>query len=144
MSEIEYRITPLNEIEYRITPPLGDIILNRLFAAAWPGHKDREFQGVLSHSLTCVAAFDESELVGFVHVAWDGGVHAFLLDPTVTPSHRRQGIGTELVRQAAAEVAILSDVEWLHADFPPELEPFYERCGFRGTKAGLLRITAAE
>jgi GNAT superfamily N-acetyltransferase len=123
---------------------LGDTILNRLFAAAWPDHEDREFQGMLARSLTYVAAFDEDEPVGFVHVAWDGGLHAFLLDPTVAPTHRGRGIGTELVRQAAAEIAILSRVEWLHADYPPELEPFYRRCGFRATNAGLLRIGTPE
>jgi GNAT superfamily N-acetyltransferase len=130
----------MNDIEYRISPPLGDIILNRLFAAAWPGHRGREFQRVLAHSLTYVVAVDDAELVGFVHVAWDGGAHAFLLDPTVAPTHRHRGIGRELVRQAAAEIAILSDVEWLHVDYPPELQPFYEQCGFRPTSAGLIRI----
>jgi GNAT superfamily N-acetyltransferase len=134
----------MTEIDYRISPPLGDTILNRLFASAWPEHEDREFQRVLARSLTYVAAFEENELVGFVHVAWDGGVHAFLLDPTVSPAHRHHGIGAELVRQAAAEIAVLSQVEWLHADYPPEMEPFYQRCGFTPTRAGLLRIRAPE
>ena len=131
---------PTIEIDYRISPPLGDIILNRLFAAAWPGHRECEFQGVLARSLTYVAAFEENELVGFVHVAWDGGIHAFLLDPTVAPTHRHRGIGGELVRQAAAEIAVLSEVQWLHADYPPEMAHFYERAGFVPTAAGLLRI----
>jgi GNAT superfamily N-acetyltransferase len=137
-------LQPMTEIDYRISPPLGDIILNRLFASAWPDHQEREFQGVLARSLTYVAAFEENELVGFVHVAWDGGVHAFLLDPTVTPSHRHHGIGEELVRQAAAEIAVLSGVQWLHADYPPEMEPFYQRCGFSPTSAGVLRIAPPE
>ena len=131
---------PMPEIDYRISPPLGDTILNRLFAAAWPDHREREFQPVLARSLTYVAAFEENELVGFVHVAWDGGVHAFLLDPTVAPTHRHRGIGGELVRQAAAEIAVLSEVEWLHADYPQEMAHFYERCGFAPTAAGVLKI----
>jgi Acetyltransferase (GNAT) family. len=134
----------MTDIEYRIAPPLGDIILNRLYAAAWPNHREREFQRMLERSLTYVAAFDGDELVGFVHVAWDGGLHAFLLDPTVVTQHRPHGIGVELVRQAAAEIAILSDVEWLHVDYEPALEPFYRECGFTPTMGGLMRIRAPD
>jgi GNAT superfamily N-acetyltransferase len=72
-------------------------------------------------------------------VAWDGGVHAFLLDPTVHPDFRRQGIGLDLVHAAAGVVAD-SGIEWLHVDYEPPLEPFYRAAGFRPTPAGLLRL----
>ncbi|MHC4472138.1 MAG: GNAT family N-acetyltransferase, partial [Planctomycetota bacterium] len=64
------------------------------------------------------------------------------LDPTVHPDLRRTGIGTELVRRAA-DLARDAGVEWLHVDFVPELTPFYERCGFRPTEAGLMKLTPA-
>ena len=38
-----------------------------------------------------VCAREDSELVGFVNVAWDGGVHAFLLDTLVIARVRRRG-----------------------------------------------------
>ena len=47
------------------------------------------------------ARVGDGMLIGFVNVAWDGGDHAFLLDPKVRPDHQRRGIGTELVRRAA-------------------------------------------
>ncbi len=59
--------------------------LNRLHAEAfehrvldddWVAQVDR-------HSLGWVCAYLGSELVGFVNVAWDGGVHAFVLDTMV-------------------------------------------------------------
>lgn len=57
---------------------------------------------MLERSLTWVTAHtDAGELIGFVNVAWDGGVHAFLLDTTVHPDHGRRGVGTGLVRRAA-------------------------------------------
>ena len=52
------------------------------------------------HSLTWVEANASGRLVGFVDVAWDGGTHAFVLDPCVDPLHQRAGIGRELVRRA--------------------------------------------
>ena len=78
-------------------------------------------------------------MVGFVNVAWDGGVHAFLLDTTVAPEYRGRGIGTELVKRAA-EVAHAAGLEWLHVDYEPHLDGFYRGCGFGRTAAGLLRL----
>jgi hypothetical protein len=31
-------------------------------------------------------------------------------------------------------------VEWVHVDYEPSLARFYERCGFRSTAAGLLKL----
>lgn len=53
------------------------------------------------HSLGWVCARRDGELVGFVNVAWDGGVHAFILDTMVSAELRRSGIGAELVAEAA-------------------------------------------
>ena len=94
---------------------------------------------MLERSLTWVTAFDGETLVGFVNVAWDGGVHAFLLDTTVHPDWRRCGIGANLVR-AAAQAAKVEGVHWLHVDYEPQLQTFYEVCGFRPTPAGLLKL----
>ena len=120
---------------------IDDAELNRLFAAAWPEHRSRAFGPVLACSFTYVCAFAGVALVGFVNVAWDGGVHAFLLDTTVAREYRRRGVGTELVRRAA-DVARGAGLEWLHVDYEPHLNGFYRGCGFGPTAAGLLRLPA--
>jgi GNAT superfamily N-acetyltransferase len=92
-------------------------------------------------SLGWVTAVDEGELVGFVNVAWDGGVHAFLLDTLVRADHRRRGIGSALVRTAVAG-AQGTGCEWLHVDFEDHLRAFYlDGCGFVPTGAGLVPLT---
>ncbi|HVV18317.1 MAG TPA: GNAT family N-acetyltransferase [Pseudonocardiaceae bacterium] len=92
------------------------------------------------HSLGWVCAFAEDRLVGFVNVAWDGGVHAFVLDTVVSADHRRQGIGVELVAVAARE-SMAARCEWLHVDFEPHLRDFYfQACGFTPTDAGLIPL----
>ncbi|HEY8743053.1 MAG TPA: GNAT family N-acetyltransferase, partial [Chloroflexota bacterium] len=78
--------------------------LNALFAAAWPKHTDHDFSSELAHSLVYLCAYQGDRLVGFVKLAWDGGIHAFLLDPTVHPQWQRRGIGRQLVEQVV-EVA---------------------------------------
>ena len=129
----------VNDVEYRIKPKVADGELNELFASAWESHVEREFGPVLERSLTYVCAFVGTRLVGFVNVAWDGGVHGFLLDTTVHREYQRRGIGTELVRQAA-DVAAERGLEWLHVDCETRLQAFYSGCGFRTTEAGLLRL----
>jgi predicted N-acetyltransferase YhbS len=86
-----------------------------------------------------VCAYQGAELVGFVNLAWDGGVHAFLLDTTVHPRLRRLGIGRQLVRNAV-DAAHEAGMAWVHVDYEPHLAGFYAACGFTRTAAGLLRI----
>jgi GNAT superfamily N-acetyltransferase len=126
-------------IRFEFNPSLTDDALNTLFGDSWPDHEPCEFTDVLRRSLVYVGAFDRDQLIGFVYLAWDGGVHAFLLDPTVHPKYRRQGIGLELVRHAI-ELARARGVEWIHVDFAAEIQPFYEKAGFRPTLAGLIHL----
>ncbi|MCA0294569.1 MAG: GNAT family N-acetyltransferase [Actinobacteria bacterium] len=116
--------------------------VNRLHAEAF-GHRllDDDWNAQLERfSLGWVTARDGDTLVGFVNVAWDGGVHAFLLDTIVAASHARQGIATQLVRLAAEE-AERSPCEWLHVDFEEHLRGFYlDACGFTPTSAGLIPL----
>jgi ribosomal protein S18 acetylase RimI-like enzyme len=95
---------------------------------------------VQGHSLGWVCARDRNDLVGFVNVAWDGVVHAFVLDTMVAMHARRRGIGTELVAIAVTE-ASNAGCEWLHVDFEDHLRAFYfEECGFAPTNAGLIEL----
>ncbi len=128
--------------EYLVKPSLDNAALNALYADAWPEHGSFDFEPVLARALTYVCAYDGERLIGWVYVAWDGAQHGFLLEPTVHPDYRRQGIGRELVRRVADE-ARSSGCEWLHVDYEPELAAFYEACGFRPTLAGLIRLDGA-
>ncbi|MFF4344393.1 GNAT family N-acetyltransferase [Kitasatospora sp. NPDC001540] len=122
-----------------VRPDLTDAELNGLFSASWPTHRPTSFAPMLSRSLTWIAARRGGRLVGFVNVVGDGGAHAFVLDTTVHPDERRQGLGVRLVR-AAADEAKACGAEWLHVDYEPHLESFYGHCGFRPTAAGLMRL----
>ncbi|USC50070.1 GNAT family N-acetyltransferase [Streptomyces filamentosus] len=95
---------------------------------------------VQRHSLGWVCARDDGDLVGFVNVAWDGGVHAFILDTVVAGSRRRSEIGAALIAEATRQ-AREAGCEWLHADFEDNLRSFYfDACGFKPTTAGLIAL----
>jgi GNAT superfamily N-acetyltransferase len=80
------------------------------------------------------------DLVGFVNVAWDGGVHAFLVDTMVRKNFCGIGIGTDMVEIAVQETRA-AGCEWLHVDLEDHLEAFYfGRCGFKLTNGGLIAL----
>jgi GNAT superfamily N-acetyltransferase len=127
-------------VELAIRPPLTDAELNTLFAAAWRGYRVMPFGPILARSLTWIAARSDGTLVGFVNLATDGGMHAFVLDTTVHPDWQRRGIGRRLV-SAAIDQARDAGLTWVHVDYEPHLDGFYRGCGFRPTPAGVLRLT---
>lgn len=139
-------------VGYRVRGPVDDVALSALHDAAFGGRSDGPGPvlpwntRLHQHSLTWVEAYavgrtttGRAELVGFVNVGWDGGLHAFLLDTCVAPDRQGEGIGSVLVRKAA-EVCVEAGCAWLHVDFEPHLHPFYARCGFSPTQAGLMRL----
>ena len=126
-------------ITYKVKPQLSDLQIKPLFRAAWSGEEDASYEGVLQRSLSYICAYAGEHLIGFVNIAWDGGVHAFLVDTTVHPSYQRRGIATELVKRATQE-AKKAGCHWLHVDYDAPLQGFYEGCGFEPTLAGLINL----
>jgi len=128
------------DFDYRVNPPVSNAELDELYLVSWPNHHPPyDFGPELERALAFVCAYAGDELIGFVRLAWDGGIHAFLLEPTVRPEFRRRGIGRALVARAVA-VAGERGMQWVHVDFEPHLRPFYDACGFVPTEAGLIEL----
>lgn len=119
-----------------------NIEINELHAEAFE-HRlfDDDWKSQLARlSLGWVTARDETGLIGFVNVIWDGGVHAFVEDTAVAVRARRRGIGVRLIR-TAREMSADAGCEWLHVDFDDHLRAFYyDACGFHPTNAGLIQL----
>lgn len=133
-----------SDIDLRVRFPIDDEVLSELHRRAFGGSAGAPrpwAERLQRHSLTWVGAFDADDLVGFVHLCWDGGAHAFVLDTIVHPEYQRRGIGRGLLQAAAVE-GERAGCQWLHVDYEPHLQAFYrDSCGFRPTEAGLLRLT---
>ncbi|WP_086820645.1 GNAT family N-acetyltransferase [Allokutzneria sp. NRRL B-24872] len=129
-------------ISYEWRGKFDNAEVNELHAEGFGGRlRDDDWWGqVTGHSLGWVCARERGELVGFVNVAWDGGVHAFVLDTLAAKKVQRRGVGTQLIA-TATEHAKAAGCEWLHVDFEEHLREFYfDSCGFRPTPAGLIRL----
>ena len=147
MAAVQRRVRPGDtiacvELRYEWRGEFENAELNALHAEGF-GHRvlDDNWRGqVEQHSLGWVCARDGDELVGFVNVPWDGGVHAFAIDTLVTARARRLGIGTRMIA-LAVEQSRAAGCEWLHADFDGGLNAFYlDSCGFVATPAGLIEL----
>ena len=89
------------EIAIRVDPfPDGEAYAV-LCRAVWGSAPVADIAAILDRSLVHLGAYDRDRLVGFVNIAWDGGIHASIFDTAVHPDYRRRGIATALVRQAA-------------------------------------------
>ncbi len=122
--------------------PFANADLNTLHAEGFT-HTVRDIDWrsqVERHSLGWVCAFEATRLIGFVNVAWDGGVHAFVIDTVVAGDRRHAGIGRGLLDVAERE-SRAAGCEWLHVDFEEDLRAFYlGACGFTTTPAGLIAL----
>jgi GNAT superfamily N-acetyltransferase len=128
-------------VEYRWRAEIADAEVNALTRSYGGAAEDGWWDRIRPHSLGWVTAhLADGTPVGFANVAWDGGDHAFLLDPKVRRDLQHQGIATEVVRLAVRH-AREAGCEWLHVDFRDELAPFYfDACGFHPTAAGVLQL----
>jgi ribosomal protein S18 acetylase RimI-like enzyme len=131
---------PGTDIAYKLDPFPSEEELEPMWTGAWGSPWTGDLAFILARSLVHAGAYAGDRLVGYVNVAWDGGVHAFLLDTTVDPEFQRRGIARELVRLVTA-AARARGADWLHVDYEPHLTGLYESCGFRPTAAGLIDLT---
>lgn len=116
--------------------------LNHLHADAF-GHQvfhDEWNAQLAQFSIGWVTARQNGDLVGFLNVVGDGGIHAWLQDVIVSTGARRTGLGVRMVKTATENARALG-CEWLHVDFDDEHRDFYfGACGFEPTNAGLIKL----
>lgn len=94
-------------------------------------------QYAASHRAAHAVAFarDGEALVGNARLLSDGVCNAYLVDVWTASTHRRQGIGSQLVRQ------LLATVPGQHvALFTDHARPFYETLGFRIETDGMSLV----
>jgi GNAT superfamily N-acetyltransferase len=114
-----------------------------LASVGFRGHDLASAEFASAHTLFCVCAMDEEEVIGLGRIVGDGAISLLLTTIMVRLSHQRRGIGTRIVQE------LLSCVEELpHRNIVLEVAPlpgsqaFYEGLGFtasRGAPPGMVR-----
>ena len=82
-----------------------DDVLHLYQAVGWTNYTNQPqmLEQALSHSLATYLARDGEEIVGLVRLVGDGFSSVFVQDLIVLPSYQRQGIGSNLMKQALAD-----------------------------------------
>lgn len=90
----------------------------------WPGDYDVErTRAALTRTLN-LTAYDGGRLVGCLRILTDGYFFGTITELLVLPAYQRQGIGSRLLRLAAAHTPTL-----LYFGAQPGAEAFYEKNG---------------
>ena len=83
----------------------------------------------LAHSLAIYVARDGEKIVGLVRLVGDGFSSVFVQDLIVLPSYQRQGIGSDLMKEALGDYKDAYQVQ-LVTDQTEKTLGFYRSLGF--------------
>lgn len=126
-----------HKIQLFLSPSVGADRLQQLFDVSWERKVTRCFDITHQQSLFYLVAKTGSEIVGYLNVPHDGKHHAFIVDLSVHPTYRRQGVALAML-QKALDVCRSNGYEWIHLDFNEGLTPLYEKAGFKIGPAGII------
>ena len=108
-----------------------DDVLHLYQAVGWTNYTNQPqmLAQALSHSLATYLARDGEEIVGLVRLIGDGFSSVFVQDLIVLPSYQRQGIGSNLMKEALADYKDVYQVQ-LATDESEKTLVFYRSLGF--------------
>ena len=106
-------------------------ILHLYQAVGWTNytHQPQMLEQALSHSLVIYLAFDGDAVVGLIRLVGDGFSSVFVQDLIVLPTYQRQGIGSDLMKQALEDYKDAYQVQ-LVTDQTERTLSFYRSMGF--------------
>lgn len=106
-------------------------ILHLYQAVGWTNYTNQPqmLEQALSHSLATYLARDGEEIVGLVRLVGDGFSSVFVQDLIVLSSYQRQGIGSDLMKEALGDYKDAYQVQ-LVTDQTEKNLGFYRSLGF--------------
>ena len=108
-----------------------DDVLHLYQAVGWTNYTNQPqmLEQSLAHSLAIYVARDGEEIVGLVRLVGDGFSSVFVQDLIVLPSYQRQGIGSDLMKEALGDYKDAYQVQ-LATEQTEKTLGFYRFLGF--------------
>ena len=108
-----------------------DDVLHLYQAVGWTNYTNQPqmLEQALSHSLATYLARDGEKIVGLVRLVGDGFSSVFVQDLIVLPSYQRQGIGSDLMKEALGDFKDAYQVQLATEQTEKNLG-FYRSLGF--------------
>lgn len=106
-------------------------VLHLYQAVGWTNYTNQPqmLEQAMSHSLATYLARDGEEIVGLVRLVGDGFSSVFVQDLIVLPSYQRQGIGSNLMKEALADYKDAYQIQ-LVTERTEKTLGFYRSLGF--------------
>ena len=106
-------------------------VLHLYQAVGWTNYTNQPqmLEQALPHSLAVYLALDGEKIVGLIRLVGDGFSSVFVQDLIVLPSCQRQGIGSNLMKEALADYNDAYQVQLATEQTEKNLE-FYRSLGF--------------
>ena len=106
-------------------------VLHLYQAVGWTNYTNQPqmLEQALSHSLATYLARDGEAIVGLVRLVGDGFSSVFVQDLIVLPSYQRQGIGSNLMKEALADYKDAYQIQLTTEQTEKTLD-FYRSLGF--------------
>ena len=107
-------------------------VLHLYQAVGWTNYTNQPqmLEQALSHSLATYLARDGEKIVGLVRLVGDGFSSVFVQDLIVLPSYQRQGIGSNLMKEALADYKDAYQIQLATEQTEKPLN-FYRSLGFK-------------
>ena len=108
-----------------------DDVLHLYQAVSWTNYTNQPqmLEQSLTHSLAIYVARDGEKIVGLVRLVGDGFSSVFVQDLIVLPSYQRQGIGSNLMKEALGDYKDAYQVQ-LATEQTEKTVEFYRSLGF--------------
>ena len=108
-----------------------DDVLHLYQVVGWTNYTNQPqmLEQSLAHSLAIYVARDGEEIVGLVRLVGDGFSSVFVQDLIVLPSYQRQGIGSDLMKEALGDFKDAYQVQ-LATEQTEKTLGFYRSLGF--------------
>ena len=108
-----------------------DDVLHLYQAVGWTNYTNQTemLEKSLAHSLAIYVARDGEEIVGLVRLVGDGFSSVFVQDLIVLPTYQRQGIGSDLMKEALGDYKNAYQVQ-LATEQTEKTLGFYRSLGF--------------
>ena len=108
-----------------------DDVLHLYQAVGWTNYTNQPqmLEQSLAHSLAIYVARDGEKIVGLVRLVGDGFSSVFVQDLIVLPSYQRQGIGSDLMKEALGDYKDAYQVQ-LATEQTEKNVGFYRSMGF--------------
>lgn len=96
------------------------------------------FRESLPSSYCYFSIKEKGKFIGFSRVISDEGLYAFIVDVMIHPDFQKKGIGIQPITYTVKELE-KDNIRLIQLIFSPELEAFYQHCGFSILKAGSIK-----